>query len=91
MQLSMYYYLGDDLWLRLVHILYTLIPRLSAHDRNGEILGGGRGTFFVLFSRVVWARDRWEGERREGKEVGWGLKEGSCESLIGVQEIYRRK
>lgn len=39
MQLSMYYHLGDDLWLRLVHILYTLIPRLSAHDRNGEILG----------------------------------------------------
>lgn len=47
-----------------------LIPRLSAHNRttrNGEILGGGRGTFFVLFPRVVWARDRADGG---GKEVG---------------------
>lgn len=32
-----------------------------------------------------------EGQMGGGKEVGWGLKEGSCESLIGVQEIYRRK
>lgn len=50
-------------------ISYMLIPRLSAHNRttrNGEILGGGRGTFFVLFPRVVWARDRADGRGKGG-------------------------